>query len=177
MSDNYLNTNNICIPYLFAKEKAVLNWNDILVGIKNNFFDFSVAIDYAIDELENCEKSDENILELAILSFGSAFQHSIFPYINDLANKVSINIKNDTKNKLMYILLFWVYENKDLYDDALQIVEIIYDDFDFPPNIRGFVRYLPTEYPVLDTQEMAIETLYKNWENYIKSESKKWKTL
>lgn len=59
----------------------------------------------------------------------------------------------------MYILLHWVFEHKEYYEDPLREVEFIYADFDFPKSIVNFVRYMPTDQPLLSTVEANIERL------------------
>ena len=52
---------------------------------------------------------------------------------------------NDTEiqESWLYAILTWVYEHRDKLPDPLGIVEELYADFDYPPEISSFVRYMP----------------------------------
>ena len=47
------------------------------------------------------------------------------------------------KDKWLYLSLASLFENKEYMDDPLSVVEDIYADFEYPPEIQSFVRYMP----------------------------------
>ena len=75
----------------------------------------------------------------------------------------------------MYVLLKWLYEHKKDYDDPLNVVEIIYDDFSFPDSIASFVRYAPMKEPDLGSVEKNTARLFLHWEHFLKEQQQKWK--
>lgn len=97
----------------------------------------------------------------------AAYAHSIHPYIDEQASQTEAQAQDRTKDKFLYVLLAWLFENKERYEDPLRAVELIYDDFDFPESIVSFVRYKPTTQPLLATIEANIERLYSNWNNFL----------
>jgi len=120
-------------------------------------------MEHAIVELENNENYSQKVLDLACLSPEEAVHpYSIQQYLDELAKQIADEAKNETRCKVMYILLNWVFEHKEYYEDPLKVVEFIYDDFDFPKSIVKFVRYKPTDQPLLSTVEANIERLYNN---------------
>lgn len=53
---------------------------------------------------------------------------------------------NDTtenaKNKLLYLVLSYLYDNRNRIEDFLCVVDIVYDDFGFPKIISKQIDYL-----------------------------------
>ena len=76
------------------------------------------------------------------------------------------------KNKIMYVLLSLIFENKGIFEDALRAIEIIYSDFGCPKAIEGLVRYMPAENEETVCTE---EQIYRDWEKYL-SEQKHYFT-
>lgn len=162
-----INSLGISIPYEFFSKLAKLNWYDILFAIENGFLSYQFAIKYAISEVLNNENLSQTILDLACLSPIGEFQSYLAQqYLNELVNQISNEKKSETKNKVMYILLYWIFENKECYEDPLKVVEFIYDDFNFPISMVEFVRYMPATQPLLNTVDENIEQLYRNWKYF-----------
>lgn len=66
----------------------------------------------------------------------------------------------------------WVFENKEHYADPFEVVETIYADFDYPEEISQFVRYMPSNQPLLDLVDFNKERLYKNWSDYLEKQKR-----
>jgi len=170
-----LNTLNISFPYEYAIETAEINWHDIFIAIENGFLFYKSAIAYASKELEKNENSSQTVINLAILSFDeSLFSYSIHPYIDELANQISEEEKSKTNEKIMYILLKWVYEHRKDYDDPLGVIEFIYDDFGFPETIAHFVRWIPAKEPLSGSIEECIARLFDYWKQFLDEQQNKW---
>ncbi|MCL2399816.1 MAG: DUF2247 family protein [Defluviitaleaceae bacterium] len=152
-----MNSLNILFPYSFAIELIELNWYDILVAVNNGFLSHQTAIDHALRELSLNENPLQDTLNLAILTPAEAvYPHSIFPYLEKLANDVSEQEKSITKQKMLYLILKWISDNKVKFDNPLNILEFIYADFDYPDNLSHLVRYMPRDpsQPILNDEEL-----------------------
>lgn len=171
-----MNSLKISIPYSYFSKLVELNWYDVLFAIENGFLLHQSAVEHAILELENNENYSQKVLDLACLSPEEAVHpYSIQQYLDELAKQIVDETKNETISKVMYILLSWVFEHKEYYEDPLKVVEFIYDDFDYPESIVKFVRYKPTDQPLLSTLEANIERLYNNWKDYLEKQAHFWK--
>lgn len=171
-----MNSLRISIPYSYFSKLVELNWYDVSFAIENGFLSHHSAIEHAIIELENNENYSQTVLDLACLSPEEAIHpYSIQQYLGELAKQVADEAKNETKSKVMYILLNWVLEHKECYKDPLKVVEFIYDDFGFPKSIVNFVRYKPIDQPLLSTMEANAERLYNNWKDYLNKQAHFWK--
>jgi hypothetical protein len=72
----------------------------------------------------------------------------------------------ESKRKWLYLQLAAAYMRRTDLPDPLGVVEKIYADFDYPPKIRGLVRYMP-----LDVGEKAGEAeIVERWRQYLREE-------
>lgn len=171
-----MNTLNISFPYAYINKAIDMNWYDIFFAIENGFLSYQAAIEHASLELGRDESAPQAVLDLAILSYNEAlFPNSIHPYIDELANQITEKEKIKTKDKIMYVLLKWVYEHRSDYDDPLRVIEFIYDDFNFPKTIASFVRYLPMQGSNLGSIEKNTSRLFEYWKQFLNEQHKKWK--
>lgn len=168
---HHLNTLNTHLPYEYLKKKIDISWCDILFGINNHYLSEDSAIDHANDLLfDENYLEDDRVMEIAVLQ-----RHdSTTPYIEKIVGKACIEKEEETKEKFLYALLFFVYENKEKYEDSFEVVEIIYADFGYPKEISSFVRYMPIQEPPLSTKELNEKRMYRYWADYLALQSKKW---
>ncbi|WP_376701060.1 DUF2247 family protein [Listeria seeligeri] len=62
-------------------------------------------------------------------------------YIYNYAKMHDIN-NTDIKSRFLHILLNWLWDNKQNYNDPLAAIDYIYADFDYPEEIANLVRYM-----------------------------------
>lgn len=133
-----MNSSDIKIQYDFAVKLVVLDWSIIYFGIKNGFFDESVAIEFAISEVEDGKTTSDQVLEISFLFKGE----SVFPFIEELASIEGVNA-DELKEKLLFIIMQWLFDTRQEFEDPFGMVEEIYADFDYPEEIAKIVRYMP----------------------------------
>lgn len=51
----------------------------------------------------------------------------------------------EIKEKWLYLILKWLYKNRSKYKDPLAIVEELYEEFEYPEDMKTFVRYMPSD--------------------------------
>lgn len=167
--ESSLSTNSLSIqiPFSYAAKLVTISWNDVLFAISNDYFNKNCAIEYACSLLAN-EVVDENIIELAILNTLEVTKEELLQkFVAKLAYKETEKEKMESKDKIMYILLNLLYENKEIFEDPFKAVEVVYDNFGFPKSIEKFVRYMPIE----DNKSIGTEKqMYKQWEDYLNSQ-------
>ncbi len=164
-----MNTLNILMPYEYVSSLISLNWYDILFAVEQKFLSPTAATEHAILELEKKDNPKQTVIDLACLEKGDP----IHPFIDELGASSEQN-KKEAQEKFLFVLLNWVYEHKEIYSDQLGAVEIIYADFDYPQIISNFVRYMPSEQPLLGTQEENIKRLYNNWSSFLDTQKAKY---
>ena len=180
-----MNTLRISFPYEFVAKATDLNWYDILFAIEQGFLEYQAAIEHAKIILEG-DEYPQAVLDLACIYPDEAVSpNSIHPYIDELADTVDAEEKSKTKDKIMYVLLKWVYEhgvnlNNPFYDDnLLNVAESIWHDFGFPKSIARFAswRNLPASMvePDLGSVEKNVARLLDHWKQFLDEQESKWK--
>jgi len=157
------------VEYSFATNAVKLNWFDMHFAIQKGVFSPRSAVEHALHEIEcrtNIEKSEN---ELMLLYFDEFQDHLIHPYIDELADGISNNDKEISPYKLMYVMLKWIYENKDDFDNPFCLAEDIYSSYFCPPSIEKFAGF-----GAANVTGRAREKLFEEWANYIKTESLLW---
>jgi hypothetical protein len=175
-SKNHMNSLSIILTYDFAIEFADLNWYDILFAIDNEYLMNQAAVEHAVSLFVQNEACPQTVIDLICLSPSEVEDtYSLRPYIAELASEVSEEGKSATKQKLLYLVLQWIYDRQTKYTDPLCVVEIIYSDFGYPKNISSFVRYMPTTEPSLGSVELSIKRIFNNWREFLERQKALYK--
>jgi hypothetical protein len=148
------------------RERITLRAEDLRYGLDNRFIDPAAVVDLATYALEHGD-GDEVMQELACLL--SDEYDRVPEILTELDDPERFYDPRDAARKWLYLELAAAYRCRDLLADPLQVVEEIYADFDYPPTISNFVRYMPLQ-PGDEAGEAA---LFQRWRNYLDSERKR----
>lgn len=155
------------IPYSFVRERLKLSWRDALWGYEHQMIGWSAVVDLATDRF--CAGSNDLLeIELAGLTKMETFQ--VGDLLRELANASSGDDSAIVQRKWLYLSLAWLFENKASIPDPLGDVESIYADFDYPPEIENFVRYMPVTDgydPSAHTKDENENRLFRKWREYL----------
>lgn len=143
--------------YLY-KAAPWLTWDAISYGLNNEFIGFEGVVEYAFLKLNSMSTSDE--IELATL-YKTEF-YEIPSILDRLVRDGERNILRDT---WIYLLLLWIYEHRDKFDDPFGVAEELYAYFDYPEDISSIVRYMPLP----EGEVGGVAYLYGNWRAIISS--------
>ncbi|MDE9408421.1 DUF2247 family protein [Acinetobacter baumannii] len=161
------------IPADFINEKVNLSWCDIKWGYENNLITSELPIkkskNIVLTEIYN--KAE---LELSFLIPNES--NDIFPFLNELCSET--NEDSTIREKWLYILLSWLWINRESFEDPLDEVESIYTDFDYPAEMDSFIKHMPPTDgydPSLYSYAENIYRLMKNWESYLQKSAEKYK--
>jgi hypothetical protein len=77
----------------------------------------------------------------------------------------------DEKSIWIYLAVAWVYEHPaDFDDNPLQVVEVLYADFDYPSEMEPFVPFMPPPAGatpgIAGLEQRLREYLTDSWERY-----------
>ncbi|MGF6907857.1 DUF2247 family protein [Fusobacterium sp. PH5-44] len=160
------NTLNLKIPYDYMHDLIELSWSDIEFFIEEGYLADEGAILHSYKVLENDENAvyNDDIISLSLL----IKKQAIYPFFDRLLKKDTSKNKSLVMEKALFIILSWLYENKDKYDDPLGMVEVIYEDFDFSNKVEGFVRYMPAK----NLRKAGEKQMYIDWKKYLEEERK-----
>lgn len=145
-------------------QKISLSWKDILWGYENKYLGWSEVVDYAKKFI--LSNDDEHVFNLSLITKSNIFE--LKPILKILASEMT----DYSPKNWLYILLNDVFHRKEEFEDPLEEVEKIYEDFDYPEEIESFVRYMPPKdgyIPSEHSHEENIARLYSNWEKYLNS--------
>jgi hypothetical protein len=151
------------IPYDFIRQRVTIGWTEIKFGLDHQLLKPEGAIDKAMEQLCTSSETSKDLVELATM----ANSESVADLVSSLAGHELPAPDQFVKDKWLYIVLAWVYENQKLLIDPLQIVEEVYADFDYPQQIVSFVRYMPTEDLNVGNLEQNEARLFRSWRNYL----------
>lgn len=170
-SRGFLNTLGLSIPLPFMSVCTDLDWSTVLVAVDSSYLPASAISHHALDVLD--EDSPQEVLDLAIIDVADR-DDSFFvrPMVMRLAEGESEEKKDVAEDRLQFIVLKWIYENKGRLEDPWGAVDFVYDDFGFPESMIGFVPWMPFsdgERPLLPG-ESSYDRMSSNWERYLERE-------
>jgi hypothetical protein len=157
--------------YKDIKEHIIWSWQEIQYAVNQNIISSENVIEHAIKILNEGILGYDIVLQLAILDD----DEDISPYLRQLTMLEKVEDEEHIKAKWLYAILWSLYQRRNNYEDALEMVERIYSDFDYPQNIVSIIRYMPSEEGDLSGREFNEELLYKKWESYLNTEELKYK--
>lgn len=143
--------------YYIYKKTPWLNWKELLYGFEHGFIDEKGVSEYACKTLT--EKSSQEAIELASLLPQEDYLASNL--LQSLADK-DLSPVTDTTKPWIFLLLSFLLEHQEDYEDPLEIVEELYADFDYPEEIASLVSYMPAPEGV-EGVEGSEERLFENW--------------
>lgn len=155
------------LAYEFIQEKSPLTWAEAQWGCQQEFINWFVLKDMAMERLEQgSELADEIELAGLLENEGDRAQ--------ELAQKLAASEPSQPQagieKKWLFLVLADLFLRRHEVADALAEVESIYADFGYPEEIESFVRYMPAAAgydPLQHTHAQNQQRLFLNWSNYI----------
>lgn len=161
--EEHMNLSFLKYDFISEMKRNNYNWHDILFALENQIIKTEDVIDYSVCILNEGILGFEIVLEISCLDSNE----DVYPYLYDLIELEKGKYLSDVKDKWLYLILKWLYENKHLIQNIMDIVEEVYEIFDYPDSIISFVRYMPSEEGDLGSPELNKEKLFKNWKKYL----------
>ena len=127
------------IPAAFVVASAVPTAAEIATGFFQGWIDEQSAVEVALAKVERGTVLNEAEERLAFLLSDEFDQ--VQDILSDLAREVSDEREND--RYWLCMALAWLRRNQAHCPDPLGVIELLYADFDYPPEIEGLVRYMP----------------------------------
>ena len=157
----------IPIPYTFIHERVLLSWQDALWGYDRQLIGWSDIVAIA----ENCLLlGSDNPMEVELAGLGKSEAQLVGELLRVLASNEPDDAVISSETKWLFLMLAWLFENRDSVSDPLGEVEIIYADFDYPAEIESFVNYMPVTDgydPSKHSTEENKARLFSKWEQYL----------
>ena len=158
----------ISIPYDYAASKSKLSWREISWAINQEILAPYAAREHAIASLKTVDDCSDDLIELAYMKKSD----SVRGYLDELANLENEQSVDIIEKKWLYLLLSWIYDSKASFEDPLEVVELVYAEFDYPSIIKAFVRYMPSDEPSLGSVELNTARMFDKWHDYLVSQGR-----
>jgi len=158
------------IPSAFIAHHIGASWSALFYGLEKQLVSPRTLVEIA---REMKDSADLRVFELAGL--GSDDLWRVRELVTELAQPEAPVQQAELRDAWVYVILKWVFEHKGLFADPLGIVEEIFAQFDYPPQIRQFVRFLPDDGydSTRHTNEENTSRLYGLWEDFIRQNGPK----
>lgn len=144
-------------------KKNFYSWQEIAFALNNKIVNAEDVIRYAVFILDENILGFEIVLEITSLNA----DEDVFSFVETLAQLEEKQELEEIKDKWLYLILKWLYENRIRIADVLKIVEELYELFDYPQSIVSFVRYMPSGAGDLGSLELNRQRLFNNWKGYL----------
>jgi hypothetical protein len=151
------------VPFEFLKQRPSVSWGEALWAYERQLIEWTTLVDLAVQRLEN---GSDDELEIELAGVGKANTDEAGELLRKLARPTD---PNAAKRKWLCFVLTWIFENRSAFDDPLDVVAIVYADFDYPKEVAAFVKYMPVTDgydPSAHTYEQNIERLYESWRRF-----------
>jgi hypothetical protein len=155
------------LSYAFIKGRVRLSWRDALWGYERQLIGWRGIVDLALDRAAH-GANEASVIQLA--GAGKEQAHQVGELLRSLAAPESVGGDSDSRDKWVYLVLAWLFENRAEFEDPLEEVERIYADFDYPPDVERFVAYMPPveDYdPAQHSAEENEKRLIEAWRTYL----------
>lgn len=144
------------LPAAFVASRVSLRPNELKYGYECQWLDDAGVVGVAEAALVGGETLVAPMDELALLLSDD------YDRIPDLLSEVSDG-SGSPERVWLYLTVAWVHANKQEIADPLGVVEMLYADFGYPPEIEGFVRYMPAP----PGAASGLDAIEDRWNDYL----------
>lgn len=155
------------IPIDFISSRVSLSWRDALWGYERQYIGWKDVVSMAENRLRH---GSFNPTEIELAGCGKSEAHRVGEILGVLASSESETFSQNAPAVWLFLVLAWIYENKDTIIDPFYEVFRVYTDFDYPEEIRHFADYGPA----VDENARTYRTLEENraiffneWKNFL----------
>jgi hypothetical protein len=159
----------IRIPIEYVLQKAHPTWADLRLGLEKGFIDNSDVVQAAVEYTSQNPNANSVEIELAGLFRNET---SRVPQLLGELVASSQTDNNKIEKRWLYLVLAWIYDQRESLEDPLGMVEEVHADFGYPEEVSGFVRYMQPRdgyRPQDHTREENLYRLFRLWNEYLMS--------
>jgi hypothetical protein len=127
-------------PDFVLGEDVPLEAEDLRYGLERGFLKANAVVDLAAEEVRR-GSLDPVLQDLAALLRDEV--NRVPDVLTALDDPERIHDPRESVRKWLYLQLKAAYTDRERLSDPLGVVEQIYADFDYPPAVASFVRYMP----------------------------------
>ena len=156
----------LSIPYSFIASRVDVTWSLLKFGLENELVEPYAVVEATEIAIQTSEVSGP------LLSLIGAHSEEVAALVSKLAKEEPTQ---QVERVWLFLVLAWIYHNKTDNSDALESVERVYAEFEYPEEIASFVRYMPKQGPDLASRSASEERLLLRWTEYLEVESARFR--
>ena len=160
-----MNDLNLTLPAEFISKRVVLYPEELSWGFANGLVTSDAAIALTTSYLSQGVQLSEAEDKLAMLLPDDAEEA---PEILRTVPKESG--ERDVRKAWTYLVLAWIYENRQQLSDPLSTVEHAIVELGYPEEVRSLLRWMPLE----PGQEPGMKALEERWRSYLENASEEF---
>jgi hypothetical protein len=164
MSDDLV---KLAIPAEFVTARVLLTPGELVYSYRRGWLGDRSVVDVALAAFEAGVGLPSAEEELALLLSDQLGR--VPELVEDLAR--SSAEEHDPGGVWLFLALAWLYEHRSEHLDPLEVIEMLYADFDYPEEIEGLVRFIPPP-PGAASGHRAIE---QRWEDFVSRKSTQYR--
>lgn len=150
-------------PEIVLEEGISLNAEDLRYGLEQGFLKPGGVVDLAANEVGR-GASDPVLHDLAALLRDEV--ERVPEVLSALDDPERIHDPRESVRKWLYLQLKAAHQERDRLSDPLGVVERVYADFEYPPSVAPFVRYMPLR----PGDEPGEPALMQRWAEFLERE-------
>ena len=131
---------------LFEKCNLRMHWGDLYWGIKESLLDIKLVSKFAVEFIMSDSQVD--IDEIYELAWETEDRESVLNLIERVLMKLLVQENQDYElimRRWRYCIVKTLKEQEHDISVLFDKVEIIYADFNYPVEMIGFIKYMPTD--------------------------------
>ena len=155
----------------FCMQSVILQWSDVVWGVENGAFTWKDVRTFALHRMTD-PRSNTFDIENSIASLNKNEASEMMDLARAAASSGMMVADGQEQEKWQFLLLKWVYENRNLFSYPFGVVDELYAEFGYPESVESFVAFLPPKdgwEPLKHTATENENRLLKNWRVYIES--------
>ena len=174
-SENPFNPLNMTFSYSYITGLVQLNWKDLLYAVENGFLSHQTAVEHALQEIQKKDDSPEEVFELAyMLQSDIQYPHSIYQLLEKLSIMQDSNDATESREKLLYVTLNWVYDHIDSYYNPVEVVDILCDEISYPDDVKALISFMPSSESQTNSHELHTKQLLDKMVVYLENQQQRW---
>lgn len=149
----------------FILARAAPTPHELVVGYQCGWLDDEGAVRVAEAALSMGMTLPDAVEELALLLRDDRYRVAelISAAAEELAASDEPSTSEDPSRLWLYLALDWLYEHRADFVEPLEVIEMLYADFDYPAEIEGLVRFMPPP----SGEPAGTSAIAQRWRNYL----------
>ncbi|MCC2319266.1 DUF2247 family protein [Cellulomonas chengniuliangii] len=152
------------LPASFVLDRVTLRPNELAYGYTHGWLDDSAVVRIAERMLVDDQRILPPVEGLALLLSAESWR------VPELVDEINDNVEGDVGRVWLYLALDWLSEHRGEFSDPYEVIEMLYADFDYPPEIEGIVRFMPSPLGAAT----GLDVIDQHWREYLRQRAKEY---